>query len=121
MKWVQHHPERQLEMFDHVKCDVPLPDGWNAFNLQTKHFGCELDLYIITHNGRLIRRYVSNLQAQPERHSESDMDFHGIFRFYGTDAKKKWHEYAAKFTDGQLVRLETVSDFFQTVKSSSET
>ena len=97
-------------MFDHVKCEVPLPDGWDAANLQTKHFGCELDLYIITHDGHLIRRYVSDLQAQPERNSESDMNFHGIFRFYGTDREKKWHEYAAKFTDGQLVKINAVDD-----------
>ena len=95
-------------MFDCVKCEVPLPDGWDAVNLQTKHFGCESDTYTITRDGRLTR--VSDFQSVPERNSECDMNFHGIFRFYGTDREKKWHEYAAKFTDGQLVKIETVSD-----------
>ena len=102
--------ERPLEMFDIVKCEVPLPDGWDAVNLQTKHFGCELDLYIITSDGRLTHQYVLNVQAVPEVHSECEIIFHGIFRFYGTDREKKWHEYAAKFTDGQLVKIETVAD-----------
>ena len=97
-------------MFDNVKCEVPLPDGWNAINLQTKHFGCELDLYTITSDGRLTRRYVSGSKDVPEAYSECDMNFHGIFRFYGTDREKKWHEYAAKFTDGQLVKIEVVDD-----------
>ena len=94
-------------MFDHVKCEVPLPDGWDAANLQTKHFGCEEDIYTITSDGRLTRRYASDSQDVPE---ECEIIFHGIFRFYGTDREKKWHEYAAKFTDGQLVKIETVED-----------
>ena len=102
-------------MFDHVKCEVPLPDGWDAVNMQTQYFGCDLDIiYTITLDGRLMRRHVSDLQAVPERNSGYDMNYHGIFRFYGTDAEKKRHEYTAKFTDGQLVKIETV-------KSSSKT
>ena len=95
-------------MYDDVECEVPLPDGWDAVNLQTKYFGCELDLYTINSDGRLVRRYVSASQAVP--YSECDMNFHGIFRFYGTDVEKKWHEYAAKFTDGQLVKIDAVDD-----------
>ena len=95
-------------MFDNVKCEVPLPDGWDAGDLQTKHFGCESDLYTITRDGRLTRRYASDLQDMPERNSKCDVNYHGIFRFYGTDREKKWHEYAAKFTDGQLVKIEAV-------------
>ena len=97
-------------MFDYVKCEVPLPDQWDAVNLQTKYFGCELDLYTITSDGRLTRRYVSCSKDVPEAYSEYDIIFHGIFRFYGTDREKKWHEYAAKFTDGQLVKIEVVDD-----------
>ena len=108
-------------MFHRVKCDVPLPDGWeavdlqtksfygwDAFNLQTKHFGCEADTYTITRDGRLTRRYVSDLQDAPEEHSECEIIFHGVFLFYGTDTEKKRHEYTAKFTDGQLVKIEAV-------------
>ena len=97
-------------MYDYVKCDVPLPDGWDAGDLQTKHFGCEADTYTITRDGRLTRRYVSDLQDVPEMDIECEIIFHGVFRFYGTDREKKWHEYAAKFTDGQLVKIETVED-----------
>ena len=97
-------------MFDYVKCEVPLPDGWDAGDLQTKHFGCDLDLYTITRDGRLTRRYLSDFLAVPEMDIECDIIFHGIFRFYGTDKEKKRHEYAAKFTDGQLVKIETVED-----------
>ena len=98
-------------MFDHVKCELPLPDGWDAVNMQTKYFGCDLDIiYTITRDGRLMRRHAPDSQAVSERSSEWDMNFHGIFQFYGTDAEKKWHEYAAKFTNGQLVTIEAVDD-----------
>ena len=93
-------------MYDYVKCNVPLPDGWDAGDLQTKHFGCEADTYTITRDGRLTRG--SDFQSVPETHRECDMDFHGIFRFYGTDTEKKRHEYTAKFTDGQLVKIDAV-------------
>ena len=95
-------------MYDYVKCEVPLPDQWDAVDMQTKHFGCEADTYTITRDGRLTRRHVPYLQAVPEAHSNCEIIFHGEFRFYGLDAEKKWHEYAAKFTDGQLVKIDAV-------------
>lgn len=47
-----------MGMFDYVKCDKPLPDGWNLNNdyvgLQTKDFDCDMTTIWITAEGRLL-------------------------------------------------------------------
>jgi hypothetical protein len=49
-------------MFDHVTCELPIPDGRNVpkDGFQTKSLQCLMDLFTITAAGRLIfhqRRY----------------------------------------------------------------
>jgi hypothetical protein len=126
-----------MGMFDYIKCDVPLPDGFTGHGFQSKHFACELDKYTITADGRLVRRYVSDHEPVPESewqyknpkgplqeiwhessktkpvYSECDMNFHGVFNFYTSSGKHddgtfEWHEYTAKFTDGKLVKIEAL-------------
>lgn len=43
-------------MFDYIKCEVPLPDGWEAEELQTKDIEqvCWMATHIITKEGRLM-------------------------------------------------------------------
>lgn len=98
-------------MFDWVKCEVPLPDGWVHPEFQTKDFPDPyLDTYTIRADGRLIRRAVGS--------EEADLNFHGHFRFYSYEGDvnaanpitDRWHEYRAKFTDGQLVGIEVVPE-----------
>jgi hypothetical protein len=43
-----------MGMFDNIKCEVPLPDGWEPGELQTKDFGCEMVTHIISKEGRLL-------------------------------------------------------------------
>ncbi len=110
-----------MGMFDYVRCEVPLPDGWEEpRGLQSKDLACLLDTIVITSGGRLMveDNYVApGSNAAPAR----DSDYHGYFHFYGSEvlgyhpAKDgapfresitKWHEYRAKFTDGNLVEIE---------------
>ncbi len=86
-----------MSMFDYVRCEVPLPDDWNARNLQTKDFDCDMVTYTITKDGRLM---LDN---------QHDANFHGVVNFYGSEGLI-WHEYNAKFTDGQLVGIDLVPD-----------
>jgi hypothetical protein len=125
-----------MGMFDDVLCERELPDGFEGRNFQTKDFGCDLDKYTITADGRLKRRYVSEHVPTDESewryspddpdplhriwhenskwrpvYSECDMSFHGILNFYTCTGDRKdgtweWFEYNAKFTDGQLVSIE---------------
>ncbi len=103
-------------MFDWVRCEIPLPDGWEpkGLTLQTKDFDCQLDIYTITSEGRLRHRF----DYEDTVNKEIDIDYHGNFRFYATEGKTSgkrgkdwfWHEYKAKFTDGQLVVIEVIPD-----------
>lgn len=43
-----------MGMFDYICCEVPLPDGWAADELQTKDFDCEMVTHVITAAGRLL-------------------------------------------------------------------
>lgn len=124
-----------MGLFDYVRCQVPLPDGFDG-ELQTKDFDCPyLETYTITNDGRLLERYVSDRQPVPESeweyagdpdplhkiwheqskcksiYADRDTNFHGVLNFYGCAGDRKdgtweWHEYNAKFTDGKLVSIE---------------
>lgn len=123
-----------MGIFDYVRCEVPLPDGFSG-ELQTKDFEDPyLETYTIKKDGRLTKRYVERREPVPESEwkyvgatdaleqlwheqsktkpifAESDINFHGMLNFYGTSGKREdgsyeWHEYNAKFTDGKLVEI----------------
>lgn len=116
-----------MGMFDYVICEVPLPDGWEPDELQSKDFDCTMTKVRISAEGRLeIERYESydvpkaerpypnaepgsfeeicGIWGKRNRHWE-DLNFHGDFNFYGGGFKNDWHEYLARFTEGQLVRI----------------
>ena len=86
-----------MGMFDYVKSEVPLPDGHDAI-CQTKDFDMPyLETYLIRADGRLIK-------------DGKDMNFHGMLNFYNYTEDGKWHEYDAKFTDGQLVGISVLKE-----------
>ena len=118
-----------MGMFDYVKCEVPLPDGWTG-ELQTKDLCCEMITHTITAEGRLICERITNWEEIPKdqrpypdaedwrqvigsvrRHRiKDDANYHGWLNFYGYEGKHgdgswKWHEYNAKFTEGNLVEI----------------
>lgn len=130
-----------MGMFDYVKVGVPLPDGWEATELQSKDFACKMTTVEITPDGRLrIEEFeYENVPKEERPHPDKDgilgmmgsirkvnrrwrdLNFHGVFNFYGQERiappanppyfhpdEHKWHEYNAKFTDGQLVKIEVV-------------
>jgi hypothetical protein len=69
-----------MGMFDEVICELPLPDGWKHPVFQTKDFEDPyLDKYVIRADGRLIRKkpwYECEIKA------DTDMNYHGLLRFY---------------------------------------
>lgn len=79
-----------MGMFDWIKCEATLPDGYKPKRglFQTKHFECGLETITITEGGRLIG-------------STGDLAYHGVFNFYDY-SDNIWREYRAKFTNGQL-------------------
>lgn len=93
-----------MGMFDDVRCNYPLPDGLVLSGFQTKDFHCELDLYTITKEGRLMYQ-GSVFGGGREKEPLKDTQYHGLMRFYTSDNGHVWHAYQAKFTDGQLVEI----------------
>lgn len=100
-------------MFDDVRCEVPLPDGWEGQGLQSKDFDCEMSLLTIRADGRLV--YDRRNWRERDPATAEDLDFHGYFHFYGSEGREstpewRWHEYRAKFTDGQLVGIDHIRE-----------
>lgn len=103
-----------MGMFDDVICEAPLPDGWEGKCLQTKDLDCLLCIYTITKGGRLIRTSPAWYEDSDKTVISEDTNFHGILNFYGhedlPDKQLVWHEYNAKFTDGNLVSITKVEE-----------
>lgn len=144
-----------MGMFDYIRCEMPLPDGWNGHELQTKDFECDMVTHVITKEGRLMLERIDEIHLVPRAErpyptedgllgmwgmmrtvkSLHDSNFHGVVNFYGSEyrtiddqpatpngvahqggsvcdyttkepLKRVWHEYNAKFTDGNLVSIE---------------
>lgn len=97
-----------MGMFDWVNCEVPLPDGWVGHGMQTKDLDCSMGVVTITADGRLFGDARAGWwqEKQPDR----DLQYHGDLTFYGygKDVHSDWHEYTARFTDGQLVSIQLV-------------
>lgn len=121
-----------MGMFDWIKCEVPLPDGWDApGGLQTKDLENMLTTHTITKEGRLLEEIVVDWRLLPKEErtypdaeegsfnsmigcmeyikETRDANFHGYLHFHGWDSKTEiFHEYRAKFTDGQLMGIERI-------------
>jgi hypothetical protein len=94
-----------MGMFDYIRCDYPLPDGWKPSELQTKDFNCEMVMHVITAGGRLMLERIDETHIVPKeerphpnedgllgmmgmlRHQKSshESDFHGVVNFYGSE------------------------------------
>ena len=100
-----------MGMFDHVKCELPLPDGFNGVGLQTKDFDRSLAVLTITKDGRLV---TDNRDWWRDDGKPYDLEFDGQFNFYSLEGDPNggyiWHEYQATFTDGSLVGIEVLTD-----------
>lgn len=96
-----------MGLFDDVKVEFPLPDpAYQDLDFQTKDFDCEMDTYLITADGKLIRNtakvQLKNDEYVPIGGNISEVDFHGDFNFYTSleNQDLKWLEYKARFTEG---------------------
>lgn len=148
-----------MGMFDYVRSEIPLPDGFTG-ELQSKDFDCTMTEIVIRANGRLeIERFEYETTPKDERpypdadedsamsfvgcirkvnRRWEDMDYHGDFEFYGYErvgpqtfvplydgakvgyykGETRWHEYVARFSDGQLA---WVKDATQGIEAGTAT
>jgi hypothetical protein len=109
-------------MFDHVTCELPMPDGRELAkdSFQTASLHCLMDLFTITAAGRLIfhqRRYYAASgpgARMPEHVADIDMNYHGDIEIYAIAGDGKLARYAVRFTHGTLEWIRT----FDTLRQS---
>ena len=103
-----------MGMFDHLRCEMPLPDGRCApeVEFQTKSIWCGLSRFTITAAGRLIyhRRRSENTTAVAATPSpgrlvpvaDVDMDYHGDLAIYGGTGDGVDLSCVVRFTHGTV-------------------
>ena len=97
-----------MGMFDHITCELPMPDGRDLANdsFQTKSLECLMDLYTITAAGRLIyhqRRYfLASESRMPEPVADIDLNYHGDIEIYAIAGDGMLARYAVRFTHGTV-------------------
>lgn len=97
-----------MGMFDYIRCEAPLPDGWEPNgSLQTKDFDCDMVCHVITSDGRLMLERIDETHIVPKAErpypnepddsllgmcgmlrsekSQHESQFHGIVNFYGSE------------------------------------
>ncbi|HET6492005.1 MAG TPA: hypothetical protein VFG44_03440 [Burkholderiales bacterium] len=98
-------------MFDEIRCDAPLPDGYDASGVwfKSKSFpDCCLCRYTITKAGRLVDSAGNDLEP------EGYLNFYTIDPPFAdateSDRQSRWREYRARFVAGQLQAIVVVSE-----------
>jgi len=91
-----------MGLFDTVRCEYPLPEpAHQRLEFQTKDLDCLLDEYLITRDGRLVRR-----AGRAEKGLARDMEwpYHGDVRIYRTNPKndREFIEYVVRFSNGRV-------------------
>lgn len=93
-----------MGLFDTITCEVPLPEAEHQdLEFQTKDLECLMLHYVITRDGRLVRKAGRGLLQGPVR--DSTWPHHGDLRFYtstGDGEARQWIEYVARFTHGRV-------------------
>lgn len=113
-------------MFDDIKCDAQLPDDRLPTGTwcQTKSLASCMERFTITTEGRLVRhRYRSELIGEREIRpgiimpkyrsipvGDTDLEYHGDIRFYGSLADGPLVDYVARFTHGALEWIRPYDD-----------
>ena len=94
-----------MGLFDTIYCEYPLPEPADqALRFQTKEFECLFDTYLITAEGRLIRKARGLGQGLTR---DVEWPFHGDLRIYtsepdGATETRRWVEYRVRFTHGRV-------------------
>jgi hypothetical protein len=111
-------------MFDDIRCKYPLPDPEaQDFAFQTKDLDCNLDMYTITEDGRLlVDRHLLDENLDHDKNKpfaagnhpfrrtdlgQEEVLHHGDITFYASGPNGGWMEYIARFTHG---RVESIRD-----------
>ncbi len=109
-----------MGMFDHLKCDYPLPvEGANARIYQTKDTPAQLlDNYEIREDGSLWHQSIDYNDDAPAESTFSPVEnFTGEIRFYdfqredfGPTGAHGWIEWSAYFTKGKITALNLIEN-----------
>ena len=100
-------------MYDSIRCKMPLPDGREASEIefQTKSIWCSLDLFTITAAGRLVyhrRRYEAEgtgdsfTFGRMVAAGDADMEYHGDVLIHGTTTAGASLDFVVRFTHGMV-------------------
>jgi hypothetical protein len=95
-------------MFDHLRCELPMPDGRDVRkdSFQTKSLWCALSFFTITGAGRLIfhppRGTLEMEPDSPKPITDVDMHYHGDIEIHGEAADGTHVRYAIRFTHGSV-------------------
>ncbi len=104
----QQKKDSKMGMFDYIRCEAPLPDGWRPKEpMQTKDFDCEMVCHVITADGRLMLERIDATHIVPKAErpypnepddtlmgmcgmlrtdrSLHESNFHGVVNFYGNE------------------------------------
>lgn len=123
-----------MGMFDYIRCEVPLPDGWDggpSGEMQTKDFDCEMVTHVITKDGRLMLERIDETHLVPKEErpypdapdtsilsmcgmlrsekSIHESKFHGVVNFYGSEYRHMDDRPATP--QGTMHDGENVSDY----------
>lgn len=117
-----------MGMFDHIHCDMQLPDGAKSVReWQTKDLDCSMSHYAIRSDGRLVdvrarmepkpgapkepeflsEEYFDHRRKWWERKVGPDapVDFTGGVNFYGRDDGGQWWEFCAFIENGNCFKI----------------
>ena len=92
-----------MGMYDNVRCVLPLPDGFEGNLFQTKSFEAPYMRGLVIAEDRRLYEEIDGERKLVK-------DYHGYINFYEFDhiidgKGYGWHEYDAKFTDGECVEI----------------
>ncbi len=91
-----------MGLFDTVRCEFPLPDpSHQELEFQTKDLDCLMDEYLITREGRLLRRGRLGSRGLSRN---IEWPFDREVRIYKLDPEndREFIEYVVRFTDGRV-------------------
>ena len=89
-----------MGMFDTLVCKWQLPQKYASLQdneFQTKQFECMLDNYIITKEGRLIRKAERNRVKR-----RVDTEYHGDLGIWTINDTKEFQRITVRFTHGKV-------------------
>lgn len=91
-------------LFDYIRFDYRMPDGFDGYEFQSRDLECACDPYEVNAAGRLMRLSSGGGPDGTEL-PVGDLNYSGELNIYtnvGFGAKRTWHDYNLTFVDGTL-------------------